>query len=93
MTGANVDQVDSMDAVKAVAVTSSVLLGIRTMLDIFRKVRAAMKPKPVGVTVMNGEYKSLMHSIQQIHIRQDGHQKATEHLVLRIDGLEQRLSR
>lgn len=93
MTESSVDSGDTMDAVKAVAVTSSVLLGIRTMLDIFRKLRVAMKPKPEGVTIVNGEYRTLMHSIQQIHSRQDAHQRATEHLVLRIDGLEQRLSR
>lgn len=90
------EQGAEMDAVKAVAVTSSVLLGIRTMLDIFRKVRIAMKPKPEGVTLFNGEYRALLHSIQGVQERQDAHKKAMDvgmtHLGSRIDGLERRLS-
>lgn len=87
---------ENVDVVKAVAVTSSVLLGVRTMLDIYRKVRIAMRPKPEGVTIVNGEYRALLKSIQGVMERQDAHKKALDvglaHLGSRIDGLEQRLS-
>ncbi len=86
------DHGEHVDPAKVVAVGVGVLGGIQGMLKIYRLLRRAVNKAPAGVTIMNGEYKSLLNSIQEIHLRQDRHDKKLDHVVQRVDGIEQRLS-
>jgi hypothetical protein len=50
-----------IDWVKAIAIGGCVLWGVQQMREIYRRLA-----RPVGLTVMNGEYKALVENLEQL---------------------------
>lgn len=76
-----------MDYVKAIAVAGSAAYGVEKMLKVFRLWKQANRGEKaaMGLTVKNGEYVSLLQTLGRIERRID-------HLAIRMDSVEQRLS-
>lgn len=75
-----------MDWVKAVAIAGSSAYGVEKILRAFKVWKAMYgNASTKGVTVYNGEYSRLLKTLGRIEGRID-------HVVQRVDAIEQRLS-
>lgn len=76
-----------IDWVKAIAIAGSTFYGMEKMMKVFRlwKVAQHKEISDMGLTVKNGEYRSLLKTLGRIEGRID-------HVVSRVDSIESRMS-
>ena len=77
-----------VDWIKVIAVAGSTLYGVEKMLKVFKLWKIASngaKSAVEGITIRNGEYRSMLATLGRIERRID-------HVVARVDNIEARLS-